>query len=121
MSALSMKGQDLLELYQLLSLYRQAYHEDGAAEKDLDGWLKAVAQRYKERTDGKDVREGRNPREAGRKRKYTEEQNEGIMHLYKEGLSIRRIAEEARCSPGHVQDVIKGKKQGAGNGCMEIN
>ncbi len=121
MSVLTMKEQDLLELYQLLSLYRQTYQEDEGAEKNLEGWLSKVAQRYKERTGGENVRAGRNPRKAGRKKAYTEEQEEKIRDLYKEGLSIRSIAKEACCSPGHVQDVIKAKKQEAGRVCMEIN
>ncbi len=45
MSVLTMKEQDLLELYQLLSLYRQTYQEDEGAEKNLEGWLSKVAQR----------------------------------------------------------------------------
>lgn len=106
---LAMKEQDLLELYQLLSLYRQTYQEDAEGGKDLDGWLSIVALRYREQTGGKDVREGRNPRNAGRKKAYTEEQDERIRHLYGERLSIRGIAKESGCSAGHVQDVIKKK------------
>lgn len=110
MRASSMKGQDLLELYQLLSLYRQTYREDEGTEKDLDGWLSMVALRYAERTGGGNVREGRNPRKAGRKKAYTKEHDEKIGDLYRKGLSIRGIAREACCSPGHVQDVIKAQK-----------
>ena len=119
MRKMEMKEQDLLELYHLLVMYRDTYHEE--EEKDLGGWIQMVSVRYRERTGGKEIREGRNPRRAGRKRSYPESHDRKILELYQEGFSIRHIAEEAGCSPGHVQDVINRQKQGTKMGCMEIN
>lgn len=110
MNGLMMKEQDLLELYQLLSLYRQTHYEEAEAEKTLEGWIEEVSRRYSERTGGKNIREGRNPRRAGRKKAYSEERDARIRELHKEGLSIRGIAKEAGCSSGHVQDVLRAQK-----------
>lgn len=108
---MAMKEQDLLELYQLLTAYRTTYGEEAGAVGGVSGLLGMVGQRYRERTCGKDIREGSNPRGAGRKKSYPKEHDEGIMGLYRKGLSVRQTAKEMCCSPGHVQDVIRRQKQ----------
>ena len=97
---LEMKRQDLEELYQLLSMYRGVYRAEEAG-----GILEEVRRRYRERY-GEDIREKRNPRKAGRKKKYTEEQRRRIRELREEGQTIREIAKETGCSVGYVQDVL---------------
>lgn len=108
MERISMRPQDLLELYQLVRLYKRSYGDGRAA--DLGTLLEELEEKYKERTKGEDIRQAGNPRGAGRKRKYTEQENEKILGLYKKGKSLRRISQEVGCSIGHVQDVIKVQK-----------
>ena len=100
MSGIQMNPQDLLELYQLIRLYEGTYADSGA-----------VDEKYKERTGGEDIGQAGNPRGAGRKKKYTEKENEKILELRKKGDSLRRISRETGCSAGHVQDVIKACKR----------
>ncbi len=108
MAVVRMKEQDLLELWQLLKMYRQTYGEEG--ENNLERCLEGIGERYKEETKGGDIRKGRNPRKAGRKRVYTKEENAEIRQLHSQGLSIREIGRRAGCSIGHVQNVIKESK-----------
>lgn len=61
----------------------------------------------------------KHPREAGRKKIYTPEQNVRIAEIRSSGKSIRETAREAGCSTGHVQDVLRSMKEK--HGCMEIN
>ena len=105
MGQMEMREQDLLELYQLLELYRRTYGV--SAGKEVEECLEKVRERYGCRTGGGDIGKARNPRGAGRKAKYRAEENHAIFELYKSGKSLRQIAKEAACSVGHVQDVIK--------------
>lgn len=105
MSVLKMKEQDLLELYQLVKMYRQC-HEEKERGISLEEMLGTVEEEYRERTGG-DIKEAGNPGKAGRKRKYKEETEREILKLYQGGKSLRQTAREAGCSVGHVQDVIK--------------
>ena len=109
MNKICMRAQDLLELYQLAAVYKAAYLED--AHLNLPQLLERIENRYKEISSGKDIRRQRNPRQAGRKQTYSQEQNEQIYLLRQGGKSIRKIAEEAGCSTGHVQDVIRKARQ----------
>lgn len=115
---LVMKEMDLIELHQLLSLYRRTYLEKD--ETMVAALLEEVGVKYRFVSGGKDIREARNPREAGRKRVYTSEQDARILAIRTSGKSIRETAREAGCSIGHVQDVLK-KKHSKSEGCMEIN
>ena len=114
---LIMKEMDLIELHQLLSLYRRTYLE--AEETTVSGLLKEVGEKYKYISGGQDIKTARNPREAGRKKIYTPEQNVRIAEIMSSGKSIRETAREAGCSTGHVQDVLRSMKEK--HGCMEIN
>lgn len=104
-----MKQQDLLELYQLLVLYQQTYHECG--EKSLSGWLDNISERFQEKTGGDDIRKARNPRNAGRRKLYSESQDQEILVQYRNGNSFRCIASRIGCSVGHVQDVVKAQRK----------
>lgn len=108
---MSMKAQDLLELYQLLEMYRITYREEAGVLEGAGGLLEMVSLRYHERTGGKDIRDGSNPRGAGRKKSYPREHDDEVMELYRKGVSVRQTAKEMCCSPGHVQDVIKRQKR----------
>lgn len=116
---LQMREQDLLELYQLTAIYRRTYGKD--TMQSLDVFLNMLEERYRHNTAGKDVKQQKNPRKAGRKAKYTEEQNRQISELFQNGASLRRAAKEAGCSVGHVQDILKRKKVLQNYRCMEID
>lgn len=107
MSVLKMKRQDLLELYQLLELYERTYGDRKRLSRG--GLKKEIKQKYAE-TTGRDISLERNPRKAGRKKKYTDEENALVVELYKKGGSLRQISKETGCSVGHVQDVIRERK-----------
>lgn len=105
MNEMQMRSQDLLELYQLLERYERTYGNRKAAY--FGKLQKEIEEKYKICTRGEDIRQARNPRGAGRKRKYTEKENERIRELRKNGDSLRKISQTIGCSVGHVQDVIK--------------
>ena len=100
-----MKEQDLLELYQLTTMYRMCYGTD------LGAFLKEIGEKYQKATGGGDIRAARNPRGAGRKRVYTCETDQLILELRGSGMTLRRVAEATQCSVGHVQDVIKRQRE----------
>lgn len=95
-----MKKQDLEELYQLLSMYKRTYESKKVMEL-----LEEVEQRYRNNYK-EDICKSRNPRNAGRKRQYTDAERKQIHKLRKEGLSIRKISEKTGCSVGYVQGVL---------------
>lgn len=97
---LEMKRQDLEELNQLLRLYERTYGSREAVEL-----LKEVGERYRKRYE-EDIMEKRNPRKAGRKKRYPESKKKQIRELRKKGLSIREIGVETGCSVGYVQGVL---------------
>lgn len=107
-SGIHMSEMDLIELYQLLSLYRRTYQEN--EKKTPLELLGDIGEIYGRISGGKDIRDARNPRGAGRKRVYSEEMNKKIKELYESCGSMRKTAKEAGCSLGHVQDVLHPKK-----------
>lgn len=48
------------------------------------------------------VKAVRNPRNAGRIPKFSDRENDAIRELISQGIPIRRIAEEYRCSVGYA-------------------
>ena len=100
-SELEMSKQDMIELYQLLRLYSNTYH----VKKDTAELLENVYQRY-EKVYGEDIREAHNPRNAGRKKQYSDEIDQRILDLRKEKYTLRKIAEIEGCSLGRVQKVL---------------
>lgn len=107
---LYMREQDLLELYQLTSLYKRTYPED--VMQNMEELLEMVSLRYRETTNGKNIKGQTNPRKAGRKPTYTEEVNQKIIGLHHCGVSLRGITKEIGCSLGHVQNIIQQEKRG---------
>lgn len=101
-SPIEMKRQDLIELYQLLVVYKQTYFGNRNIEELIDEITDRFRNAYKE-----DIKHVRNPRNAGRKCQYTEENIQMIKELRKNGYSLRKIAEEMGCSLGRVQNVLK--------------
>lgn len=99
---LEMNRQDLLELYQLASMYNKCYRGE------IDSLLEDIREKYRTVTGGEDIQKARNPRKAGRKRAYMENTDGMILDMRRRGMPLRRIADMAQCSTGHVQ-------------CMEIN
>ena len=95
-----MKRQDMEELYQLLEVYERTY--GGRKVREM---LQEVSARYREEKGGS-VSQKRNPRGAGRKQRYAEDEKRRVRELRDGGMSIRRIAEETGCSVGYVQGVL---------------
>ena len=95
-----MNRQDMEELYQLLELYERTYGGRKVTEMRQE-----VSARYREEK-GEVISQKRNPRRAGLKRRYTEEEKQRIRELRDGGMSIRRIAEGTGCSVGYVQGVL---------------
>ena len=100
---IEMNKKDMAELYQLLKIYRMVYPEQGEAADQIAGDLEA---RYRE-AGGAEISRVRNPRNAGRKRTYTEEREERIIGLRREKHSMQEIAKMECCSLGMVQRVLK--------------
>lgn len=98
---LEMKRQDLIELYQLASLYSRTY-----GSQSTESLLKELNSRYQEKY-GADISDESNPRDAGRKKKYDEKTDRRIMQMHGRGCSVREIAQETGCSVGYVQSVIR--------------
>lgn len=97
---MEMKRQDMEELYQLLEVYERTY-----GGRNVTEMLQEVSARYREEK-GESISQKRNPRGAGRKQRYTEEEKQRIRELRDGGMSIRRIAEGTGCSAGYVQGVL---------------
>lgn len=97
---MGMRCQDMEELFQLLKVYERTYGGREAAEMS-----RAVSERYREER-GESISGKRNPRGAGRKKQYADEEKQRIRELRDGGMSIRRIAEETGCSVGYVQGVL---------------
>lgn len=101
---ISMTKKDLIELYQLASLYKRTYSSgDTGAVSDL---MNEVADIYHEMT-GNDIQTAHNPRLAGRRQKYDNSMDDKIRLLRSEGLTYRQIAEETGVSYGYVEKVLK--------------
>lgn len=97
---LGMRRQDLEELYELLELYERTYGTEASGRL-----LAEISERYQNRYR-ENIGEKRNPRQAGRKRKYTETDRATIRESRKRGMTIRKIAQETGCSVGYVQGVL---------------
>lgn len=102
-STIEMRQQDMVELYQMLTVYRMTYPDRESAAVLL---LEDVAWRY-QKIYGERITTKRNPRNAGRRPKYTREESQQIIELREEGLSYRKIAEKTECSFSYVQRVLK--------------
>ena len=99
----NMWPENLLELYQLLRMYRNTYN-DGLA----DPLIEAVTEKYSEVTNGNDILKASNPRGAGRKSQYDDSKTQEVKALYEACKSVRQTAREAGVSTTFVYKVIKG-------------
>ncbi len=95
-----MQLSDLCGLYILLDLYEKTYRQPGIRIEELK---EHVRKKCVERGMADGIRNARN---AGRKKKYSEETDRGIVDGYKQGKSIRKTASETGCSTGYVQKLI---------------
>lgn len=101
-SRVEMRQQDMVEMYQLLTVYRTTYPDRESMAALL---LEDVAWRY-QKAYGEEIASRRNPRNAGRKPKYTKEEGQKVIELREKGLSYRQIAEKTGYSLSHVQRVL---------------
>jgi len=101
----SMPPGDLLELYQLLRIYRGKYSD--RTDFNILGLMDEVAAFYADRTGGKDIRKATNPRGAGRKNQYGKDKAAEVGAAYQTCKSIRRTAEQTGVSTTYVYKVIK--------------
>lgn len=105
---LYMQEKDLGELYTYLELFGRVYDGyDGEVEKLRKGIEAIYAEEYQCRNAGEVLKRLRNPREAGRKQKYEQQQIEEVRALAHTGRSIREIAEETGVSRSSVQRWIR--------------
>lgn len=95
-----MKRQDFEELSQLLRMYDRVY-----GSKEAKQLLLEVAQRYSN-CYKEDILLRNNPRNAGRKKKYTETDKRKIRDFREKGFTFREIAEKTGCSVGYIQGVM---------------
>ncbi len=100
MGNVEMKLADLRELYTLVELYERTYGQPGITAGELK---ESIRRKCEERGVPSDIR---NARDAGRKKKYSEETDREIVEGYQYGKSIRKIAAETGCSTGYVQKLI---------------
>ncbi len=99
MQRIKMKRTDLCELYILLELYERTYGQSGITAVELK---ECVRQKCEEQGMAGCIKNARN---AGRKKKYSEETDRKVMKEYGQGKSIRKIAAETGCSTGYVQKI----------------
>ena len=97
---LEMRRQEQEELYQLLLLYEKTYRS-----QEAEKLLKELKCRYTN-IYHEDISQRRNPRNAGRKRLYTDSDREQIHKLRSEGHTLRKISEKTGCSVGYIQGVL---------------
>ena len=65
------------------------------SEKDAEDYARSIG--------GTVVKANENPRNAGRTPKFSEREKDAIRERISQGIPVRRIAEEFRCSVGYVQ------------------
>lgn len=96
---------ELLELYQLVRMYRARF--EGDTRTDLTSFLSEIGEKYQKIT-GKSIETARNPRGAGRKGQYTEDKGKEVKAVYEACKSVRQTARETGVSTTFVYKVIKG-------------
>lgn len=93
----------LLELYQLLKLYKKECPDSRA---DIEGLIEDVRLRYAD-TTGQPIETAHNPRRAGRKTQYDKDMAGKVKAVYKASGSIRKTAAECGVSTTYVYKCIK--------------
>lgn len=103
-----MVERDLSELYTYLELFGKTYT---ACTPEVMALMQSVKDIYILQmgiSDGEAVfRALRNPRNAGRKKKVTEEDSARIKQLSEEGMTVRAIAEELYIPKSTVQRILR--------------
>ena len=102
-SRIEMPRQDMIELHQLLKVYLATYPDKHDMTEMI---MEDIADRY-EKVYGGLIKSERNPRNAGRKPKYTQEEARKITEYRSAGLSYREIARKCGCTLSRVQGVLK--------------
>lgn len=93
----------LLELYQLLKLYKKECPDSKA---DIEGLIEDVRLRYKD-TTGQPIETAHNPRKAGRKTQYNKDKADKVRAVYKACGSVRETARQTGVSTTFVYKAIK--------------
>lgn len=101
MCSFTMQAKDLLELYQLITMYQQVYASEGI---DVSEEIDHISEQYYEKT-GIRIEEARNPRDAGRKRVYSDEVRAQISRWKAEGVTYREISRRTGCSLGFISGI----------------
>lgn len=102
-SRIEMLRQDMIELHHLLKVYLATYPDKNDMTEMI---MEDIADRYKKVYGGL-IESERNPRNAGRKPKYTQEEDHKITEYRSEGLLYREIAKKCGCTLSRVQRVLK--------------
>lgn len=101
-----MTEKDFGELYAGLTCFYRTYAiEEQAVKLVLDTVANAYATEYGH-DDLSAIKEIRNPRNAGRKRKYSEGVKQRVKDLSKSGLSTRQISAETGIPKSTVQRLL---------------
>ena len=116
MASLQLRDVDFSELYTYLELYERTYNCNLAESSKIRTHLEHC---YCEKHGLKNSKEvpaifheiSRNPREAGRKKSYTQEQENIVLQYLKNGMSIREVSRKTGISPGTVQRIKSGDLQ----------
>ena len=93
----------LLELYQLLKLYKKECPDSRA---DIEGLIEDVRLRYAD-TTGQPIETAHNPRKAGRKTQYDKDKAEQVKAVYMASGSVRETARQTGVSTTFVYKCIK--------------
>ena len=104
MIGLQMQEGDLLELYQLLDLYRRTYQDE--VWSDVPELMEEISDRYR-KLNGQDIKKATNPRGAGRKKVYNKVKAEEVKAVYNQLKNVRKTAKEAGVSTTFVYKCIR--------------
>ena len=100
-------AHDFYELHASLSFFNKVY---SCYDAEITALLLGIEEIYANEFTDSNIEEARkqikNPRNAGRKPHYTEEDIEQIRALRKDGLSIREISEKTGISKSTIQRCV---------------
>ena len=109
-----MTAHDLAELHGYLLLFSRVYDDMENEVMELIMTVREKLARDINATNASEIdaviKMLRNPRGAGRKSKILPEEQEKVMHLYKDGNSIRKISEKTHIPKSTVQRIISNSK-----------
>ena len=122
MGVLQLRDVDFSELYMYLELYERTYNSNLSESLKIRTHLEqcyCVKHGLKDTSGVSEIfhKISRNPREAGRKKSYTEEGEKAVWEYIENGMSIREVSRKTGMSAGTVQRI---KKETEGERCIEI-